>query len=42
MAKGYLEKHGFCGTEIFKYSCAYHKSQGLDYVHQETVGAAYV
>ena len=40
-----LEKYGLVKQKFSKYSCAYHKSQGLDYAPrpvQETVGAAYV
>ena len=40
-----LDKHGLKAQKFSKYSCAYHKSQGLDYgPHpvQEKGGAAYV
>lgn len=43
--KDILEKYGLVKQKFSKYSCAYHKSQGLDYAPrpvQETVGAAYV
>lgn len=43
--KDLLEKYGLVKQKFSKYSCAYHKSQGLDYAPrpvQETVGAAYV
>lgn len=40
-----LDKHGLVEQKFSKYSCAYHKSQGLDYAprpSQESVGALYV
>ena len=43
--KDILEKYGLVKQKFSKYSCAYHKSQGLDYAPrpmEETVGAAYV
>ena len=43
--KDILDKYGLVKQKFSKYSCAYHKSQGLDYAPrpvQETVGAAYV
>lgn len=43
--KDILEKYGLVKQKFSKYSCAYHKSQGLDYAArpvEETVGAAYV
>ena len=43
--KDILEKYGLVKQKFSKYSCAYNKSQGLDYAPrpvQETVGAAYV
>ncbi|KXT74297.1 hypothetical protein STRDD10_01047 [Streptococcus sp. DD10] len=40
-----LDKHGLVEQKFSKYSCAYHKSQGLDYAprpNQESVGNLYV
>ena len=43
--KDILDKYGLVKQKFSKYSCAYHKSQGLDYAPtpiQERTGAAYV
>ena len=43
--KDILDKYRLVKQKFSKYSCAYHKSQGLDYAPtpiQERIGAAYV
>ncbi len=40
--KDILEKYGFRNRNFLKYSCAYHKPQGLDYALRPVQNKAFV